>query len=86
MSHISVFVGGMACFEGDLDLVTVSGEARVDGVNGVASWSVEVPFSALATTINDAIKDSAIAAAEAQLSVSIGALDKKTLYAGAVGL
>jgi hypothetical protein len=49
------------------------------------TWSVEVDPGDLAATINAAVKDAAIAAAEVR-GYTVGALDKKTLIGGAVGL
>jgi hypothetical protein len=70
------------------DVVKIEGMARCTGMTPEdmdITWSVDVDPGDLAATINDACKDAAIAAAEAR-EYTIGALDKKTLIGGAVGL
>lgn len=65
--------------------VIIGGSAVVEGHDDTLMWSVSVAWDALEATINTAIKDAAIAAAAAA-GFTVGALDKKTLYGGAVGL
>jgi len=52
---------------------------------GPYSFSVDVPRSALAATINAAIITAAVTACAAR-DITVGALDNKTLIGGAVGL
>lgn len=73
--------------------ISISGSNLRIGFQAITSTStspfggtVEVAFNSLASTINNAIKDEAIAQASAQQSITVGALDKKTIYAGAVEL
>lgn len=48
-------------------------------------WVAEVGYDALAATMNTAIKD-AVVAEFANVGITVGALDKKTLFGGAVSL
>lgn len=87
MAHIMVFVTD-ASPAGEGDGITVGGYARLSGMSPSDSnipWSTEVNPSQLATAINEAIKDAAIAAAEAA-EYTVGVLDKKTVFRGAMGL
>lgn len=88
MAHIVINVLRLDPCQTDTDYINIGGNARVSGM-GVEDppidWNVDVPASALASTINSAIKDAAITQAEL-LEFTIGALDKKTLCGGAVGL
>lgn len=83
MAHIAIFVGSIGA--GENGTLFMSGDARLSTDGGTVSWSTEVAYNALASTIDDAIKSAAIAAAEAA-NYTVGALDKKLLFAGAVGL
>jgi len=87
MADIVILVHGNGP-AGSGDNIRYSGSCRLSGMTpeseGV-TWSVDVPPGALASTINTAIKDAAVAAAEAA-EYTVGALDKKTLIGGAVGL
>ncbi len=53
--------------------------------SGALSGVAEVAWNALAAEVNAAIKDAAVQAA-ANAGYTVGALDKKTLIGGAVGL
>ncbi|MGH9966240.1 MAG: hypothetical protein ACREBG_00185 [Pyrinomonadaceae bacterium] len=63
----------------------LNGEGRASTDGGTFYWQVDVNYDALAATINSAIKDAAISAAQAA-GYTVGAFDKKTLYSAAVGL
>ena len=84
MPDIDIFLDD--CAFGANNDVRVSGRAIVEGATELVTWYVDLAFSALATTKNTAIKNAAIQAASDQLSITVGALDKKTLYSGAIGL
>lgn len=84
MAHIAIYVGSLALVNATTlkaDGIAVVSVADSDPI----TFQVEYAFSALAVTINNAIRDAAITAAEAA-GHTIGALDKKTLYAGAIGV
>jgi hypothetical protein len=83
MAHIAIFVTWMDYDSGNL---AINGEVRWSGGATSASWSTSVAFDAASASINSAIKNAAITAAEAAGSGTVGALDSKTLYAGAMGL
>jgi hypothetical protein len=85
MAHISIFVGGISQVGSDIRIVGQARTSDMSDTDDPLYWEVDVAFSALAATINDAIRDAAIAAAVVA-SHSVGGLDKKTIYAGAVGL
>ncbi len=72
------------------DDLLVAGTARLSTMSPSADsvpWSVQFDPTQLAATINEAIKDAAIAAAEAEpYNFDVGLLDKKTLIGGAIGL
>lgn len=87
MADILILVCGyQSAQEGDD--IRITGVARCTGM-GLADpeieWFAEVSPGALAATINAAIKAAAIDAAAVR-EYTVGALDKKTLLAGAVGL
>ena len=87
MADIVIFVTAIAS-TGSGDDVRYGGEARCSGMDpeaGPITWTADVDPGAVAATVNGAIKDAAIAAADVADFV-VGALDKKTLLAGAVGL
>lgn len=84
MAHIAIFVGSIG--NGENGTLFISGEARLSDGGDAVPWDLTVAHNALAATINTAIKDAAIAAADLAGHEAVGALDKKTLYAGAVGL
>ena len=87
MADIAIYIISIGGCD-DSDYVNVGGYARCTGMSaelGNIVWDVNIPLNSLASTANTAIKNAAIAAAEA-LEYTIGALDKKTLYGGAVGL
>ena len=70
------------------DAVTISGVARCTGMapeDTDISWQIVVAIGTPAATINEAIKDAAIAAAEAR-EYTVGALDAKTLLGPAIDL
>lgn len=81
MAHIAIFVGGMAAGDGTLH---ITGEARVDDGTAIY-WNTDVAYNALPSVINAAIVAAAVAAADVE-SYTIGALDTKTLFAGAMVL
>lgn len=84
MVHIAIFVNGSGGRNGaDVD---VTGYAYVSGdYMDQIPWTATVAMNALAATIQEACKDAAVAAA-ALVDQEVGALDKKTLYGGPVGL
>ena len=87
MADIIIFAGSMVSAQTGDDVI-IAGEARCSGMSSQDSsieWSIQIDPGALAASINDAIKDAAIVAADDRGFV-VGALDKKTLLAGAVGL
>jgi hypothetical protein len=84
MASISIFLDSIG--HGTGGTVRLSGTVLVDGGEDPLSWEVYVSFTALAASINDAIKTAAIEVVEAETEFTVGVLDKKTLYSGAVGL
>lgn len=87
MADIVIFVFDIGAVASGDD-VQYSGGARCSGMTSTdptIEWLTSVDPGALAATVNAAIKDAAIAAA-ADAGFTVGALDKKTLLAGAVGL
>lgn len=89
MAHIVIFhIGVTPNYEGGDDLV-YTGHARCSGMAPETpdlGWNIAVDPGALATTINTAIKDAAIAVALSDNDITVGALDKKTIIGGAIGL
>lgn len=88
MASIVIHVTGMGGHNGNGDLY-VGGVCRTsDMVIEDPSVSFYATFAptALAATINEAIKDAAITAAEAEGYGPVGLLDKKSVLGGAVGL
>jgi len=87
MASIVIYVSNLQPAETGDDVV-ISGFCRLSGMTQADDpipWSVQFAPTTLAATINAAIRDSAIAAAEAE-DFEIGLLDKKTLIGGAIGL
>lgn len=87
MAHIVISVWGIEPTASNDD-IRYYGSARLSGMDGddpAISWSVDVAPSELAAAVNIAIRDAAIAAAEAA-SYTVGPTDQKTLIAGAVAL
>ena len=87
MADIIIHVTQIGGCEDD-SYINIGGYVRAGGMSaelGSVVWDVNVPANALAGTINSAIKDAAITQLEL-LEISVGALDKKTLLGGAVGL
>lgn len=87
MAHIVIYVGAIGPAASGDD-IRYEGNARLSGMSSSdpdISWSVNVDASELAATVNGAIRDAAIAAAEAA-EYTVGPTDKKTIMAGAVGL
>lgn len=82
MAHIAIFVSAIATDGTNLEL---QGEARVSPGSDFIGWTTTVPWTTGSAGVNTAIKDAAIAAAEAA-GHTIGLLDNKTLFAGAMGL
>jgi len=82
MAHMAVFISSMNYSGGNLHI-----DAQVvnSDTSDTYSCSADVAFNATAATINDALKDAAITELGTH-SISVGALDKKTIYAGAMGL
>lgn len=88
MAHIVIYHIQAGGYETGDD-VQYQGKARCSGMVAAdpdVEWYANVSPSALAATINAAIKDAAIAAALDQQDITVGALDKKTIIGGAVGL
>jgi hypothetical protein len=68
------------------DNIDIQGNAFVSGdYTDQIFWTATVAMNALAATIQTAIKEAAVAAA-ALVGQEVGALDKKTLYGGPVGV
>lgn len=67
--------------------VSLSGSAHLPDSN-FANWTVTFSMGALAATINEAIRDAAVAAINAAYGEGTtgGVLDKVTLFGGAVEL
>lgn len=87
MADIMIFVGSIAP-SANGDDITIYGEARCSGMSDADSpvaFSCEVDPGALAATVNSAIKDAAVAAADVR-GYTVGVGDKKNLLAGAIGL
>lgn len=87
MAHICIYITRIET-PADSDYVNVGGYCRLSGMaaeNSNIDWNVDIPCNALAANANAAIRDAAITQAELQ-EYTVGALDKKTLYGGAVGL
>jgi len=88
MASIVIFDVEVSGFSGTDD-VSYSGRARCSGMaqnDSPLGWDTgAISPGSLATTVNAAIKDAAIASAT-DANFIIGALDKKTLIGGAVGL
>jgi hypothetical protein len=84
MAHIAIHVTDVdpRTAEGDL---TIAGVAFLSTDGGQVNWAAYVAYTALAATINGACMDAAIAAAQAA-GYTVGALDKKTIWGGAIGL
>lgn len=82
MASIIIIAGNLTWNETD---IIVSGIAFVEGGFGPYDWSTMVNSTDLAATINNSIKNAAIAVA-ASNGHTIGGLDKKNLICGAVGL
>lgn len=72
------------------DNLTVSGAARCEGMGPTEpdiTWSAEFDPTATAAQINNAIRDAAVAAAAAaDPSYTVGALDNKIIVGAATGL
>jgi len=81
MSHLAIFVTRQSIAS---DQLVVGGDARVNVANtDTIEWAAVMPFDSNFVQINAAIKDAAIAAAEAA-GFTIGVSDQKTLFGGAV--
>lgn len=88
MASIIIHVQSIGAYDAVSTDVFYTGIARCSGMTSddpSLSWNVQVSPESLAATINDAIKTVAIAVAAAA-GITVGALDKKTLIGGAVGL
>jgi len=84
MSSIAIFLDSIS--HGTGGTLTIAGNVFVEGAEEPLNWSVAVSFNALAATVNAAIKDKAIEVVESETEFTVGLLDKKNLYSGAVGL
>ena len=88
-SDIVIQVTGVSAASTENDDLEYSGSARCSGWTAYDStvfWTTDpVSTSALAATVNAEIKEAAIAAADVA-GCTVGALDKKTVLGGAVGL
>lgn len=89
MADIVIFVSGYSANSETTDDLEYSGTCRCSGMDATddsITWATAaVAVGALATTVNTAIKDAAIAAAGVA-GYTVGGLDKKTLLGGAIGL
>ena len=85
MAHMVAIIGSTGCADGEL---FISGEARTSDMAESAqavAFDLTVGYGDLASNINSAIKDAAVAAC-GTAGHTVGALDKKTLLGAAVGL
>lgn len=82
MAHIAVFVGAINRQGSQLRL---SGFASISGSDDVIYWQADVAWTALSATMNEAARDAAIAAADVA-GHTVGPLDNKTLFCGAMGV
>ncbi len=83
MSHIAIYIDQIRTESGNLRL---DGHAVLSDVGSPdISWNTAISFTALSSTINAAVRDAAVDAA-AVAGYTVGVLDKKTLFTGAVGL
>jgi len=82
MADILIFYQDRNIVEGE---IVLSGTAYASPDSGSIPWETTVSRGDLAATINAAMKTAAIAAADVA-GYTVGALDKKTLLGGAVGL
>lgn len=83
MAHIAILVESLQRNGTTLNIngcafVSVSGSPSI-------SWGATVSFTSLSATMNEAIRDAAIAAAESA-GYSVGPLDNKTVFSGAMGV
>lgn len=88
MTHIVIYVNDVAT-EPDTGNALYKCKYRCSGMtasSGDELIEVPVAMSALATTVNASILATAIAQCENNGWGTVGALDKKTLVGGAVGL
>lgn len=87
MAHISIVCGNFSAGDsaGEQRIGGFARTSDMDPSAGNISWEADVQMTALAATINESIKDAAIAAAQ-DAGHTIGTLDKKTIYGGGVGL
>lgn len=87
MASIVIVVGaiGPGSVAGNINYSGFLRTSDMDPEDSHLDWEVVVAATALAATVNDAIKDAAIAVAEAN-NHDVDLLDKKTLICGAVGL
>ena len=82
MANAVLFISSMS--PGNGGRLNIAGEARLDDNNdNVIAWNVDVRHGDLAITMNDAIVQAAIAAAN-DVNRTIGPFDRKTLFAGAM--
>lgn len=88
MPDITIYVASMNAPPENEEGISLYGSARCTGMDDTdedIAWTVLVDHGALTTTINSAIREAAIAAADLR-GYTVGALDKKTLIGAAVGL
>lgn len=88
MAAITIYVNRLDPCQSEADYFNIGGNCRVEGMpieDPNIDWNVDVPHDALSSAINTAIRDAAISQAEL-LEYTIGGLDKKTVFGGAVGL
>jgi len=87
MAHIIIQVTGMGALENTSD-VYIGGNCRTSDMtsnDASVTWSAQVSPNALASAVNQAIKDAAVTAA-GDAGHTVGALDKKNVLGGATGL
>lgn len=87
MADITICVSGFNT-TGEASILNYYGYCLCTGMDqndAQIVWGAEIAVGALASTINSTVKDAAIAAAGLE-GYTVGALDKKTLIGGAVGL
>lgn len=82
MAHIAIRVLNLYI---DSDILYINADVSASPGLPATNFAVQVSPSALAATINAAVKDAAIARVEAE-GYTVGVLDKKNIFGGAVGL
>ena len=82
MSNIVILPSSVGVVSGNLH---ISGIARCDNGEDEFSWDATVSWTASQASVNTAIQNSAITAAQ-NLGYTVGVLDNKIVLAGAAGI